>query len=120
MKRRQEAEYAKMMAEYQQKEELKVTDDGAKNEIVQVSVSKPLSPKQATEEKMVTVQGEDGSTVSYPQRSFKPEQPKTEETVTLMASSDHEETHTMGNSFGWLVLSGMGMAMMVSMTRKTW
>ena len=49
-----------------------MTDDGAKKETVMVTPTAPL----------ITVAGDAGMTHSYPQRTFKPEEPKTTETVT--------------------------------------
>ena len=54
------------------KEAVTVTDDGAKKETVMVTPTAPL----------ITVAGDAGMTHSYPQRTFKPEEPKTTETVT--------------------------------------
>ena len=61
-----------MMAEYAQKQQaLEITDDAPKG--LEVPPSAPL----------VTITGEDGQSVSYPQRTFKPEEPKGEATVTI-------------------------------------
>merc|ERR1719191_2273442 len=118
--KRREAEYKKMMEEYQKaKEEKKVekvqvTDDGAKDETVEVSPTKPL------DEPKVTVTSEEGMTHSYPKRDFKPEQPKGEETVTLKAGGEiHDGSGKVAEK---AVLVGMGLAMTASMvlmmTRK--
>merc|ERR1719352_601705 len=88
-KLRREAEYKKMMAEYK-KEKVQVTDDGAKDETVEVSETKPLEVPAAP---VVTVTSDEGMSHSYPKRDFKPEQPKTEETVTLKTSGEiHDGT----------------------------
>merc|ERR1719258_911155 len=55
-----------------------VTNDGEKKETVMVTPSSPL----------IKVTGEAGMTHSYPQRSFKPEAPKTTETVTLKTDGE--------------------------------
>merc|ERR1719252_225044 len=109
-----------MVEEYQKaKEEKKVekvqvTDDGAKDETVEVSPTKPL------DEPKVTVTSEEGMTHSYPKRDFKPEQPKGEETVTLKAGGEiHDGSGKVADK---AVLVGMGLAMTASMvlmmTRK--
>jgi hypothetical protein len=54
-----------------------VLDDGERKETVMVTPSAPL----------ITVTGEAGMTHSYPQRTFKPEAPKTE-TVTLKTDGE--------------------------------
>ena len=61
-----------MMAKYSAMESVTVTNDGEKKETAMITPSAPL----------ITVTGEAGMTHSYPQRSFKPEEPKTTETVT--------------------------------------
>jgi hypothetical protein len=120
-KRNREAEYAKMMAEYQKKETVEVTDDGEKDEKVEVSATKPLAvPTAPKAEPMVTVTSDEGLTHSYPQRDFKPEQPKKEETVTLKTSGEiHDGTGKVADK---AVLVGLGLAMTASMvlmmTRK--
>merc|ERR1719359_182906 len=102
---RRKEEYAKMMAEYKEKETPKVVTDAAA----------PLA------EPMVTVTSEEkGMAHSYPKREFKPEQPKTEETVTLKTSGEiHDGTGRVADK---AVLAGMGLAMTASivlmMTRK--
>merc|ERR1719231_1995427 len=60
-----------LMAKYAAMEEVTVTNDGEKKENVMVTPSAPL----------ITVTGEAGVTHSYPQRTFKPEEPKTTDTV---------------------------------------
>merc|ERR550514_998399 len=100
------------MAEYKQKEAAKVTDDSVLAHDVEVPPSKPL----------VTISGEDGQSVSYPQRTFKPEEPKGEATVTLKTSGEiHDGSGRVADK---AVLMGMGLAMTASvvlmMTRKTW
>jgi hypothetical protein len=51
--------------------------------------------------------------MSYPQRSFKPEEPKGEATVTLKTSSEiHDGSGRVADK---AVLAGMGLAMMGSM-----
>merc|ERR1719353_2556364 len=94
---RRKEEYAKMMAEYKEKETLKVVTDAAA----------PLA------EPMVTVTSEEkGMSHSYPKRDFKPEQPKTEETVTLKTSGEiHDGTGRVADK---AVLVGMGLAMTAS------
>merc|ERR1719258_1024692 len=105
------------MKEYQLKEKVTVTDDGAKEETVTVSPSKPLAAPK-TEEPLVTVTSDEGLTHSYPQRSFKPEQPKTTETVTLKAGGEVGGTvdHTM---FACVSLAVMGSIALVSVG-KAW
>merc|ERR1719247_3028056 len=115
-KLRREAEYKKMMAEYK-KEKVQVTDDGAKDETVEVSETKPLEVPAAP---VVTVTSDEGMSHSYPKRDFKPEQPKTEETVTLKTSGEiHDGSGRVADK---AVLVGMGLAMTASMvlmmTRK--
>merc|ERR1719327_2345116 len=102
---RRKEEYAKMMAEYKEKETPKVVTDAAA----------PLA------EPMVTVTSEEkGMAHSYPKRDFKPEQPKTEETVTLKTSGEIHDGS--GKGADKAVLVGMGLAMTASMvlmmTRK--
>jgi hypothetical protein len=94
---RRKEEYAKMMAEYKEKETPKVVTDAAA----------PLA------EPMVTVTSEEkGMAHSYPKRDFKPEQPKTEETVTLKTSGEiHDGTGRVADK---AVLVGMGLAMTAS------
>merc|ERR1719217_696284 len=94
---RRKEEYAKMMAEYKEKETPKVVTDAAA----------PLA------EPMVTVTSEEkGMAHSYPKRDFKPEQPKTEETVTLKTSGEiHDGTGRVADT---AVLAGMGLAMTAS------
>merc|ERR1719174_2505181 len=94
---RRKEEYAKMMAEYKEKETLKVVTDAAA----------PLA------EPMVTVTSEEkGMAHSYPKREFKPEQPKTEETVTLKTSGEiHDGTGRVADK---AVLVGMGLVMTAS------
>ena len=76
-----------MMAKYSAMESVTVTNDGEKKESVMVTPSAPL----------ITVSGEAGMTHSYPLRTFKPEEPKTMDTVTLKASGESSGTadHTM-------------------------
>merc|ERR1719327_2642941 len=94
---RRKEEYAKMMAEYKEKETPKVVTDA----------TAPLA------EPMVTVTSEEkGMAHSYPKREFKPEQPKTEETVTLKTSGEiHDGTGRVADK---AVLAGMGLAMTAS------
>merc|ERR1719324_977314 len=94
---RRKEEYAKMMAEYKEKETPKVVTDA----------TAPLA------EPMVTVTSEEkGMAHSYPKREFKPEQPKTEETVTLKTSGEiHDGTGRVADK---AVLVGMGLAMTAS------
>merc|ERR1719331_572366 len=118
-KLRREEEYKKMMAEYK-KEKVQVTDDGAKEETVEVSATKPLAVPAAPAEPMVTVTSDEGMEHSYPKRDFKPEQPKKEETVTLKTSGEiHDGSGRVADK---AVLVGMGLAMTASMvlmmTRK--
>merc|ERR1719252_435476 len=96
------------MAEYAQKKALEITDDAPKG--LEESPSKPL----------VTITGEDGQSVSYPMRTFKPEEPKGEATVTLKTSGEiHDGSGQVADK---AVLVGMGLAMTASvvlmMTRK--
>merc|ERR1719271_1026797 len=78
-KARRDAEFAQAMAEIASaKEAVTVTDDGAKKETVMVTPTAPL----------ITVAGDAGMTHSYPQRTFKPEEPKTTETVTLKTGGE--------------------------------
>merc|ERR550514_334170 len=91
------------MAEYKQKEAAKVTDDSVLAHDVEVPPSKPL----------VTISGEDGQSVSYPQRTFKPEEPKGEATVTLKTSGEiHDGSGRVADK---AVVVGMSLAMAVSM-----
>merc|ERR1719191_2618370 len=71
-KLRREAEYKKMMEEYQ-KEKVQVTDDGEKDETIEVSSTKPLGVPAAPAEPVVTVTSDEGLSHSYPKRDFKPE-----------------------------------------------
>merc|ERR1719155_35250 len=99
------------MAEYK-KEKVQVTDDGAKDETVEVSATKPLAVPAAPAEPMVTVTSDEGMEHSYPKRDFKPEQPKKEETVTLKTSGEiHDGTGRVADK---AVLAGMGLAMTAS------
>jgi hypothetical protein len=116
-KLRREAEYKAMMAEYEKakeekKETVHVTDDGKKDETVEVSPTKPLAVPSV--EPMVTVTSSDEAmTHSYPKRDFTPEKPKTEETVTLKTSGEiHDGSGRVADK---AVLVGMGLAMTVSM-----
>merc|ERR1719181_1489999 len=95
-----------MMAQY--KEAVTVTDDGEKKETIMVPPSAP----------MITVTNDEGMTHSYPQRSFKPEQPKTTETVNLQAGSEvgAPVDHTM---FACVSLAVMGSIALVSVS-KSW
>merc|ERR1719235_230556 len=105
---RREAEHAKMMAEYAAKKTLEITDDAPKEEL-EVPLSAPV----------ITITGEEGQTVSYPQRTFKPAEPKGEETVTLKTSGEiHDGSGRLADK---AVLAGMGLAMTVMMlSRKSW
>merc|ERR1719281_1346704 len=111
---RREAEYAKMMAEYQRKE----TDKAEPLQIPPMDLDLVMEEKE--EKPMVTVTSDEGLSHSYPQRDFKPEKPKTEETVTLKTSGEiHDGTGRLADK---AVLAGMGLAMTASMvlmmTRK--
>ena len=66
-----------------------MTDDGAKKETVMVTPTAPL----------ITVAGDAGMTHSYPQRTFKPEEPKTTETVTPKRSSWPRSPQFMENYY---------------------
>jgi hypothetical protein len=67
---------------------------------------------------LITVTGEEGMTHSYPQRTFKPEQPKTPETVTLKASVETGGVvdHTL---FACVSLAVMGSVALVTVS-KSW
>merc|ERR1719258_298840 len=108
---RQAAAEAKIRAEYEQmkteyaKQAVKVVDD---SENVVVTPTAPL----------ITITGEDGNTHSYPQRTFKPEQPKSTETVTLKTDGEIGGTvdHTM---FACVSLAVMGSIALVTVG-KSW
>merc|ERR1719171_976431 len=97
-----EAEYAEMMGKYT------VANDAEKKEAVMDTPTAPL----------ITVTNDEGMTHSYPQRSFKPEQPKTTETVNLQAGSEvgAPVDHTM---FACVSLAVMGSIALVSVG-KSW
>merc|ERR1719160_660675 len=86
-----------------------VTNDGEKKENVMVTPSAPL----------ITVSGEAGMTHSYPQRTFKPEEPKTTDTVTLKASGETSGAvdHIM---FACLGLAVMGSVAFATRVGKSW
>jgi hypothetical protein len=67
---------------------------------------------------LITVKSENGNMVSYPQRTFKPEEPKAADTVTLKASGDTSGSvdHTM---FACVSLAVMGSIALVSVS-KSW
>merc|ERR1719191_145258 len=69
-KLRREAEYKKMMAEYK-KETVEVTDDGKKDEKVEVTKATPLAVPEAAVEPMVKVTSTEGLVHEYPKRDFK-------------------------------------------------
>merc|ERR1719359_2829113 len=99
-----------MMAEYAAKEQVEtVTDDGAKKETVMVTPTAPL----------ITVTSEEGLTHSYPQRSFKPEEPKTTETVTLKSSDGEIAAPVDHTMFACVSLAVMGSIALVSVS-KAW
>merc|ERR1719240_2175640 len=125
-KERRAVEYKEMMSEYEKKEIVHVTDDGAEwYETVAVSKTQPLAvpaeaPVEAAADAVVTVTTDEGMTHSYPKRDFKPEQPKKDETVTLKTSGEiHDGTGRVADK---AVLAGLGLAMTASMvlmmTRK--
>merc|ERR1719487_397337 len=91
-----------MMATYSGMEFVTVTNDGEKKENVMVTPSAPL----------IKVTGEAGMTHSYPQRTFKPEEPKTTETVTLKASGETSGAvdHTMFACLGLAVMGSVALA----------
>merc|ERR1719271_1013776 len=97
-----------MVAKYSAMEEVTVTNDGEKKETVMETPSAPL----------ITVTGEAGMTHSYPQRTFKPEEPKTTETVTLKASGETSGAvdHTM---FACVSLAVMGSIALATVS-KSW
>jgi hypothetical protein len=73
---------------------------------------------------VVTITGDEGQTVSYPQRTFTPEEPKAEATVTNKMSGEiHDGSGRVADK---AVLLGMGLAMtasmvlMLSRTAKKW
>jgi hypothetical protein len=87
-----------MMAEYKEKEALKVVTD-----------EEPLTPPAP----VVTVTGDAGQSFSYPERTFTPEEPKAEATVTLKTSGEiHDGSGRLADK---AVLAGMGLALTVSM-----
>jgi len=83
-------------------EKVTVTNDGEKKETEMVTPSAPL----------ITVTGEAGMTHSYPQRTFKPEEPKTPDTVTLKASGETSGAvdHTMFACVGLAVMGSVALA----------
>merc|ERR1719313_1800975 len=88
-------------------ESVTVTNDGEKKETEMVTPSAPL----------ITVTGEAGMTHSYPQRTFKPEEPKTTDTVTLKASeTSGSMDHTM---FACVSLAVMGSVALATVS-KSW
>jgi len=91
-----------MMAKYSAMESVTVTNDGEKKESVMVTPSAPL----------ITVTGEAGMTHSYPQRNFKPEAPKTPDTVTLKAGGETggAVSHTMFACVGLAVMGSVALA----------
>merc|ERR1719359_1796007 len=99
---------AEMMAKYSAMESVTVTNDAEKKETVMITPSAPL----------ITVSGEAGMTHSYPQRTFKPEEPKTTETVTLKASGETSGAvdHTM---FACVSLAVMGSVALATVS-KSW
>merc|ERR1719181_464785 len=105
---REEEEAEEMRRQYAAMEQVTVTDDGAKKETVMVT---PTAP-------MITVTSEEGLSHSYPQRSFKPEQPKGPETVTLKASGETGGAvdHTL---FACVGLALMGSVALVTVS-KSW
>merc|ERR1719326_1359005 len=107
-KARRDAEFAQAMAEIASaKEEVTVTDDGAKKETVMVTPTAPL----------ITVAGDAGMTHSYPQRTFKPEEPKTTETVTLKTGGETGGAvdHTL---FACVSLAVMGSVALVTVGKS--
>jgi ATPase subunit of ABC transporter with duplicated ATPase domains len=106
--KRAEEEAEEMRRQYAAMEQVTVTDDGAKKETVMVT---PTAP-------MITVTSEEGLSHSYPQRSFKPEQPKGPETVTLKASGETGGAvdHTL---FACVGLALMGSVALVTVS-KSW
>ena len=96
-----------MMAKYSAMESVTVTNDGEKKETAMITPSAPL----------ITVTGEAGMTHSYPQRSFKPEEPKTTETVTLKASGETMGAvdHTM---FACVSLAVMGSIALATVSKS--
>ena len=96
-----------MVAKYSAMEEVTVTNDGEKKESVMVTPSAPL----------ITVSGEAGMTHSYPLRTFKPEEPKTTETVTLKANSETmgAADHTM---FACVSLAVMGSIALATVSKS--
>merc|ERR1719262_503631 len=90
-----------IMAKYSAMEAVTVTNDGEKKETVMVTPSAPL----------ITVTGEAGMTHSYPQRTFKPEEPKTMDTVTLKASGETSGPvdHTMFACMGLAVMGSLAL-----------
>merc|ERR1719352_375409 len=107
-KARRDAEFAQAMAEIASaKEAVTVTDDGAKKETVMVTPTAPL----------ITVAGDAGMTHSYPQRTFKPEEPKTTETVTLKTGGETGGAvdHTL---FACVSLAVMGSVALVTVGKS--
>merc|ERR1719261_1982144 len=106
--KREEEEAEEMRRQYAAMEKVTVTDDGAKKETVMVT---PTAP-------MITVTSDEGLSHSYPQRSFKPEQPKGPETVTLKASGETGGAvdHTL---FACVSLALMGSIALVTVS-KSW
>merc|ERR550537_31031 len=96
-----------LMAKYSAMEAVTVTNDGEKKETAMITPSAPL----------ITVTGEAGMTHSYPQRSFKPEEPKTTETVTLKASGETMGAvdHTM---FACVSLAVMGSIALATVSKS--
>merc|ERR1719247_1261933 len=94
------AKYSAMESKYF--ESVTVTNDGEKKESVMVTPSAPL----------ITVTGEAGMTHSYPQRNFKPEAPKTPDTVTLKAGGETggAVSHTMFACVGLAVMGSVALA----------
>merc|ERR1719247_270832 len=101
------AKYSAMESKYF--ESVTVTNDGEKKESVMVTPSAPL----------ITVTGEAGMTHSYPQRNFKPEAPKTPDTVTLKAGGETggAVSHTM---FACVGLAVMGSVALATRVGKSW
>jgi hypothetical protein len=97
-----------MVAKYSAMEEVTVTNDGEKKDTVMETPSAPL----------ITVTGEAGMTHSYPLRTFKPEEPKTMDTVNLQASGESSGTadHTM---FACVSLAVMGSVALATVS-KSW
>merc|ERR1719487_2205377 len=97
-----------MVSKYAAMDAVTVTNDGEKKDTVMVTPSAPL----------ITVTGEAGMTHSYPLRTFKPEAPKTTETVTLKASGETSGAvdHTL---FACVSLAVMGSVALATVS-KSW